>query len=183
MISFDQVKGFTRGRAKYSIKRQGEMAIVTVLLLLGVANGAPILLNKLLGRRFVYPVDGGLRWRDGRPLFGASKTVGGILAAVAATALAAKWLGLSFGFGALFGALAMLGDLISSFVKRRRGLKPSSMAPGLDQIPEALLPTVAAAFYLELTLLDVVLIVALFFSLEVILSPLLFLLNIRKRPY
>jgi hypothetical protein len=57
------------------------------------------------------------------------------------------------------------------------------MAPGLDQIPEALLPTVAAAFYLELTLLDVVLIVALFFSLEVILSPLLFLLNIRKRPY
>lgn len=57
------------------------------------------------------------------------------------------------------------------------------MAPGLDQIPEALLPTVAAAFYLELTFLDVVLIVALFFSLEVILSPLLFLLNIRKRPY
>ena len=159
------------------------MTIVTVLLLLGVANGAPILLNKLLGRRFVYPVDGGLRWRDGRPLFGISKTVGGILAAVAATAIAAKWLGLSFGFGALFGALAMLGDLISSFVKRRRGLKPSSMALGLDQIPEALLPTVAAAFYLELTLLDVVLIVALFFSLEVILSPLLFLLNIRKRPY
>ncbi len=159
------------------------MTIVTVLLLLGVANGAPILLNKLLGRRFVYPVDGGLRWRDGRPLFGASKTVGGIIVAVAATALVAKWLGLSFGFGALFGALAMLGDLISSFVKRRRGLKPSSMALGLDQIPEALLPTVAAAFYLELTLLDVVLIVALFFSLGVILSPLLFMLNIRKRPY
>src|ERR687896_237338 len=29
------------------------MTIVTVLLLLGVANGAPILLNKLLDRRFV----------------------------------------------------------------------------------------------------------------------------------
>jgi hypothetical protein len=52
-----------------------------------------------------------------------------------------------------------------------------------SQIPEALLPTVAAAFYLELTLLDVALIMALFFSLEVTLSPLLFLLNIRKRPY
>jgi hypothetical protein len=159
------------------------MMILTVLLLLGVANGAPILVSKLLGEHFTYPVDGGIRYRDGRPLFGASKTVRGGLAAIVLTAVAAEWLGLPFSFGALFGALAMLGDLIASFVKRRLGLKPSSMALGLDQIPESLIPTLAAAFYLDLTPADVALIVALFFILEVALSPLLFKLHVRERPY
>ncbi len=159
------------------------MAVLTVLLLLGVANGAPILVSKLLGEHFIYPVDGGIRWRDGQPLFGASKTVRGGMAAITLTAVAAEWLGLSIGFGALFGALAMLGDLIASFVKRRLGLEPSSMAPGLDQIPESLIPTLAAAFYMDLTPADIGLIVALFFILEVALSPLLFKLHIRKRPY
>lgn len=160
------------------------MAVVTVLLLLGVANGAPVLIKKLLGEHLIYPVDGGIRccW-DGQPLFGPSKTVRGVLAAVAATAVAASLLGLSFGLGALFGALAMLGDLIASFIKRRLGLAPSSMAFGLDQIPESLIPTLAIASYMDLTPIDIMLVVTLFFLLELILSPLLFKLHIRERPY
>jgi CDP-2,3-bis-(O-geranylgeranyl)-sn-glycerol synthase len=159
------------------------MAVLTVLLLLGVANGAPILAGKLLGEYLAYPIDGGIRYRDGRPLFGASKTVRGVLAAVVLTAVAADLLGLSLGLGALLGILAMLGDLIASFVKRRLGLAPSSMYRGLDQIPESLLPTLAAAPYLDLTAIEIMLAVTLFFFLEMMLSPLLFKLRIRERPY
>jgi hypothetical protein len=159
------------------------MAVLTVLLLLGVANGAPILAGKLLGEYLAYPIDGGIRYRDGRPLFGASKTVRGVLAAVVLTAVAADLLGLSLGLGALLGILAMLGDLIASFVKRRLGLAPSSMFRGLDQIPESLLPTLAAAPYLDLTAIELMLVVTLFFFLEMMLSPLLFKLRIRERPY
>jgi CDP-2,3-bis-(O-geranylgeranyl)-sn-glycerol synthase len=79
--------------------------------------------------------------------------------------------------------LTMLGDLISSFIKRRRGLVPSSRSLGLDQIPEALLPAAFAYVYLQLTLPDLILIVVLFFVCAVGLSPILFRLGLRKRPY
>jgi len=42
--------------------------------------------------------------------------------------------------GALFGALAMAGDLASSFLKRRLGYTPGCSRPLLDQLPEACLP-------------------------------------------
>ena len=40
------------------------------------------------------------------------------------------------GIGLLVAATAMAGDLLSSFLKRRLALAPSSQAIGLDQIPE-----------------------------------------------
>jgi CDP-diglyceride synthetase len=160
------------------------MTVLKILLLLAIANGAPILARGLLGERLSYPIDGGRCFIDGRPLFGVSKTWRGLLAAILMTAVAADLLQISFVFGALFGALAMLGDLMTSFMKRRLGLKPSSKATGLDQILESLLPAAVAAFYLEgITLIHVVFIVALFFFLEVTLSPLLFKFGIRRRPY
>ena len=56
----------------------------------------------------------------------------------------------------------MAGDCISSFVKRRLGLKASSIALGLDQVPEALFPAVACAAYLPLGPIDVFAIVFVF---------------------
>ena len=65
--------------------------------------------------------------------------------AVIATALAAFVLGYTWKLGAMVGALAMAGDMISSFIKRRMGMVVSSQAPGLDQVPEALLPLAICA--------------------------------------
>lgn len=79
--------------------------------------------------------------------------------------------------------MAMSGDLISGFVKRRMGLAPSGRAIGLDQIPESLLPLLACAFFLPLTLLDVVAATIIFFVGEQALSLVLFKLHIRDRPY
>src|SRR6478736_778738 len=51
---------------------------------------------------------------------------------------------------------AMAGDLFSSFVKRRLHLASSSMAIGLDHIPESLFPLLASRWLLPLNILDIV---------------------------
>jgi len=77
----------------------------------------------------------------------------------------------------------MAGDAISSFLKRRLGLGPSSRATGLDQIPESLLPLLSCRSMLALTITDVVAGVALFFVSEIILSQLLYKVGIRGHPH
>jgi CDP-2,3-bis-(O-geranylgeranyl)-sn-glycerol synthase len=77
----------------------------------------------------------------------------------------------------------MAGDLASSFVKRRIGYPSSGRAPGLDQIPEALLPALATMNLMALTIVDVIAVVALFSVGELVLSRVLFKLHIRNRPY
>ncbi len=154
-----------------------------MLVLLIVANGAPILGKKIFGAAFSQRLDGGARFRDGRPLFGPSKTVRGVVLSLGATASAATALGYGWIDGALISALAMLGDLASSFVKRRLGRPPSSMALGLDQIPESLLPALAFKTRLGLTGWDIADVVFAFILLELLLSRLLFGLHLRDRPY
>lgn len=159
------------------------LAILQITSLLAVANGTPVVAKKLLGDRFARPLDGSLAFVDGRPLFGASKTVRGVLLAVIVTTACAPLLGLEVKTGALAAAIAMAGDLFSSFVKRRLDLRPSSRAVGLDQVPESLFPALACRSALSLTALDIVLVVAIFFAGEVLLSRLLFKWHIRDRPY
>lgn len=53
---------------------------------------------------------------------------------------------------------------------------------GLDQIPEALFPALTALPYLDLSALDVAIIVTLFFLLDIAVSPVLYRLRIRKIP-
>jgi CDP-2,3-bis-(O-geranylgeranyl)-sn-glycerol synthase len=118
---------------------------------------------------------------NGMPVLG--KTVRGVLLSLVATALTAIPLGFDWSDGALIALLAMLGDLASSFVKRRLGRAPSSMAPGLDQIPESLLPALAFKTRLGLTAWDVAGVVFAFVLLELLLSRVLFGMRLRDRPY
>ena len=157
--------------------------VLKLLVLLAVANGAPVLAKRLLGDRLARPLDGGAIFIDGRPLFGPSKTIRGIVVALAATPLAAALMGLSWQLGVVVAGLAVVGDLLTSFVKRRMGLPSSSMALGLDQIPESLLPLLGAWLFVPLSLLDILVGVAAFFAGELILSRILFHLNLRERPY
>ncbi len=159
------------------------MTLVQALLLLFVANGAPVAARLLMAGRFAMPLDSGKLFMDGRPLLGSSKTLRGLLSALLLTSLGAMLLGLPLIVGALFGFFAMLGDLLSSFIKRRCGIAPSGQALGLDQIPESLLPLLLLQSQLGLTLLDVMLVVVIFVVLELWLSRLLYRLHIRKRPY
>jgi len=157
--------------------------IFKFVLLLAIANGTPVIAEKLLGRFLSHPLDAGKNFIDGRPLFGSSKTIRGIVVAVMATSACAPVLGVAWTTGLVIGVAAMVGDLISSFIKRRMGRPPSSRALGLDQLPESLLPALACMSRLGLAFADVILIVALFSVGELVLSRLLFKLHIRDRPY
>lgn len=164
--------------------RQGEArALIELIILLLLANGAPVVAARLAGQRLAWPVDGGLVCRDGQPLLGPSKTWRGLAAGVL-TATAAGWpLNLDPALGAAAGALSLLGDLLSSFVKRRMGVPPSGQATGLDQIPEALLPAAVLAPALGLGVAQVVAVVATFMALELLLSVAGYRVGLRRRPY
>ena len=158
-------------------------SIFQALCLLTLANGTPVIVKKLLGRRWAFPLDAGVHFPDGRPLFGNSKTIRGVVSSVAVTAGLAPLLGSSVQVGGLVAVFAMLGDLFSSFVKRRLGFPPSTRATGLDQIPESLLPLLVCQKELSLTLSDVGIAVWLFFVGELIFSRFLYSLRIRDQPY
>lgn len=155
----------------------------TLLVLLICVNGAPILLAKILGNRFNRPIDGNCSWRDGQPLLGQSKTIRGILAALLVSIGVGSLWQFPLAMSVAFGLLSMAGDLTSSFVKRRLGLKPSSMALGIDQIPESLFPLLGIQLWITLSWSQIVWVVLVFFCVELMLSRILFWLKIRKTPY
>ena len=159
------------------------LAVVQLLTLLALANGSPIVAKRIFGNHCAQPLDGNIKFIDGQPLFGASKTVRGILASIFITSACAPLLGLSLKIGLVVATTAIAGDLLSSFLKRRLGLQPSSKAVGLDQIPESLFPLLACRQALSLTALDIVVGTAIFFVGEVVLSRMLYKLHIRDRPY
>jgi CDP-diglyceride synthetase len=159
------------------------LIILQLLILLAAANGTPVIAKKLLDSRWSYPIDGGSKFADGQPLLGSSKTIRGLLLSVLVTSAVAPLIGLDVKIGFLVGSVAMAGDLFSSFLKRRMRLRASSRATGLDQIPESLFPLLVCRKTLALTAPDIVVIVALFFIGEVLLSRLLYKLRLRDRPY
>jgi CDP-diglyceride synthetase len=154
-----------------------------LLILLTLANGTPVIAKRVFGKVWAQPLDGGAVFLDGRPLFGASKTIRGIVTSIVVTAALAPILGLDWGVGLAVAMTAMSGDLFSSFLKRRMKLPPSSRASGLDQIPESLFPALACRTILGLSAFDIVVVVAIFFAGEVALSRLLFKWGIRERPF
>jgi CDP-diglyceride synthetase len=154
-----------------------------VLMLLVVANGAPVMADRLWGRRYAKPIDAGLELPDGKPLFGKAKTWRGMLASVAATSAASGLIGWEWATGAVFALYVMIGDLISSFIKRRLKLKESSRARGLDTLPESVLPSSLLKEALGLSWGDIALIGIGFLLIEEWISPILYKLHIKKRPY
>ena len=159
------------------------MLSLQLLALLGVANGTPILAKKLLQDRLSTPVDGSIILPDGEPLFGTSKTIRGVILSIVATAGSAVLLHLDWSTGAVIAGTSMLGDLFSSFVKRRLHLPLHAQAFGLDQIPEALLPLLIVKEQFNLTSNDIAVLVIAFIVLELVLSRILFRLKIRDRPF
>ena len=159
------------------------LTVSQLLILLALANGSPVIAKWAFGSYCSWPLDGNIKFIDGRPLFGASKTIRGILVSIFITSACAPLIGFTFKIGFLVAASAMAGDLLSSFLKRRLSLQPSSQAMGLDQIPESLFPLLACRLPFSLTALDIVAGIAIFFVGEILLSRVLFRLRVRDQPY
>jgi hypothetical protein len=156
---------------------------VRLLLLLAAANTAPLVAKRLLGTRWAWPLDGGRRFVDGRPLLGSSKTYRGVLAAIVFCVLVAAALRVPIAAAVVLALAAMAGDAISSFVKRRLAIPPSGQAFGLDQLPEALLPLLAVRGLLDVPWLVIVGATIAFVLLEPPLAQLTHHLGLRDQPY
>ncbi|MDJ0741561.1 MAG: CDP-archaeol synthase [Gammaproteobacteria bacterium] len=154
-----------------------------LLLLLLIANGSPIAARAVLRAHGATPLDGGIVLRDGQRLLGPSKTVRGVIVAVVASTLTAPLLGFDWWIGTTVGALAMLGDSLSSLVKRRLHLAAGASAPGLDHIPESLLPLLACSWLLDLSLALAVGLSVAFMLADLALSRWLYRLGIGGHPH
>jgi CDP-archaeol synthase len=139
-----------------------------LLFLIVVANLAPVIGQTLLRNRFAYPLDMRLRFLDGRPLLGSSKTWRGYLFSIPIT-IACAWVeGLDMTTGLVFSLAALLGDSMTSFIKRRLGLVSGGQAPGLDQILESLLPLLVVQHRFDLALSGILGVVMTFIILDLI---------------
>lgn len=157
--------------------------LLQLLLLIIIANGAPILIRVLLNDGFNAAVDFDQNLPDKNRIFGPSKTWRGIAAACAVTPAVAWLLGYSLETGLLIAVFAVLGDLGSSFIKRRMAMEPSSMAPFLDQLPESAFPALMVMDTFKLDISSVILLVLIFVIVELVLSHVLYNWGVRKRPY
>ncbi|MGA3115863.1 MAG: CDP-archaeol synthase [Syntrophobacteraceae bacterium] len=124
---------------------------IRLLILLWLINFAPPFLAQIFESKWSFPIDGGYLFPDGRPLFGRHKTVRGVLAGIITGGLIGAALGFPLWLGLGTGLLSMLGDLLSSFLKRRISFTSGDAVPGLDQVPEGLLPFILIANYYSLS--------------------------------
>jgi len=143
-------------------------AVINSLVLLIVANLMPWGLGRMCGERWAAPLDCGMTLPDGRRLMGSHKTWRGLAAAVIGCGITARALGMHWVLGVEFAALSMLGDALSSIWKRRRGRQPGEDDPGLDQLPEALVPLVALRGALGLGWKEILLVTGTFAILNLI---------------
>src|SRR5260221_11288308 len=114
--------------------------ITRLLLLVVLANAMPVVAKKVLGDRFSRPLDGDARCRDGQPLFGASKTMRGILLSVLATVIGAYLSGLGYKTGAMAGTTAIPPPLPPSFFTPPPNPPPPTPPPALHHAPAPLSP-------------------------------------------
>jgi CDP-diglyceride synthetase len=154
-----------------------------LLVLLAAANGAPVIAKNIIGGRWSFPLDSGAVLPDGQRLFGPSKSIRGVVLSLLLTGFVAPILQIDWTTGLLVAGLAMTGDICSSFLKRRLKMPSSSMAIGLDQIPESLFPSIGFSFIVPLPVIDIAAVVAIFLVGELAISRVLFHFGLRDRPY
>lgn len=87
-----------------------------------------------------------------------------------ATGLMGGFTSVGFTAGSLFGLLALSGDLLSSFLKRRLGMNSGRWLPLIDQLPEALLPMLVLRRQLGLNATSMLGTVVVFTVLDMIAS-------------
>lgn len=154
-----------------------------LLLLIIIANGAPILIRMALNDNLNLAVDFGIELSDNNRLLGSSKTWRGIFAALFATTIAALLLGYSAKIGLSIAVYAALGDLLSSFIKRRLEMAPSSKAPLLDQIPESLFPAMMLMQTFNLEMSSVILLVFFFTIIDMVVTHFLYYWKVYKKSF
>ena len=147
------------------------------------------------------PIDRGKTWRQ-QPILGKSKTIRGFVVGVALAVLVTMTQKYLFEFdlfknislinysqinffllGTLLGLGALLGDALESFVKRRRGIKPSESWKIWDQIDYVIGSLIVVWFFVDLSLIDAVIIIGISIILTIIANHIGYYLKIRQEKW
>lgn len=137
-------------------------AIFGVVLFLLVVNCLPVLAGVVLGEKFRYPLDSGGLWFDSKPLFGRNKTVRGIAVIIVGGMVVCSLLGEPWWRGGVVAAFVMIGDLTSSFVKRRLNVPIGGDLFPLDHLFESLFPSLFLLSIQSLTWVQLIIVVVSF---------------------
>nr|HDN00542.1 CDP-archaeol synthase [Deltaproteobacteria bacterium] len=156
---------------------------ILILIFLGWSNFLPILGRVVFKKYLSTPLDLGYRWIDNNYLLGPHKTWRGLIVSIIGTGLASHFTPFGLILGLKLATFSMSGDLISSFVKRRIGLKSGSRSFLLDQGLESFLPLWILKDSLFICWTEIILIVSSFILLEITLSPIFYMLHIRRNPH
>ena len=157
------------------------------------ANMAPVLFRKI---NFLnYPVDFNKTFRD-KPILGKNKTYKGLFFGILFALVIAylqfylyrynffnalsfydysSWLLIGF----LLGSGALFGDLVKSFIKRRRNIEPGQRYIPLDQLDYSVGALLLFCFYDVLSLDKMLIIIIMGFFLHIIVNHTAFYLRIR----
>ena len=104
------------------------------------------------------PLDGGEKWLDGKPFLGGHKTVRGCIVGIFAGILIGTLQG-NFFTGLTQGIGAILGDLISSFLKRRLDVAPGESFPFVDQLDFIITAIIISQPFTRASLQEIILII------------------------
>ncbi len=154
-----------------------------ILVLLGIANTMPIVAWHVFKDRLSTPIDFNKRFLDGRPILGPHKTWRGLISSVIGTWLASYLLRTDPETAAYLAIWSMAGDMIASFLKRRRGLASGARFTGVDQVIESFLPVALLKGNLGISWLDCFVITIIFSVVEMTFSPFFYKIGFRRNPY
>jgi CDP-2,3-bis-(O-geranylgeranyl)-sn-glycerol synthase len=128
------------------------------------------------------PLDAGENWLDGKPFLGSHKTLRGCIVGVLA----------GFIFGTLQGNLlsglaqgvgAILGDLISSFLKRRWDVAPGDSFPLLDQLDFIIAAIILSQPFTRATLAEMIIILLITVPMHYVSNYLAWLAKLKENPW
>lgn len=124
--------------------------IIKVVAFLLWVNMLPPLARLIWEDRFNWPVDCGATWFDGRDVFGPNKTIRGIFFSLLGSLLFVPILEVGWQLILFSTFLALCGDLITSFIKRRIKFSSGEHVPVMDHFLESLMPTLFLGKFLPL---------------------------------
>jgi len=164
-----------------------------------VANGMPVIVRRWF-KFLAVPVDHGCKFGK-KSLFGSHKTYRGFISGIVGamiiaylqklmyvngiitntyidySAISVVWIGIVFGFGALF------GDLVESFIKRRLNVKPGARFFPWDQIDYVVGISVFSFLIRPMTIPMVLVLLVSGLIIHVSITRLAFLLKIREKKW
>ncbi|MCX7821953.1 MAG: CDP-archaeol synthase [Syntrophobacterales bacterium] len=136
--------------------------ILKTTLFLWWIHFIPPFISVIMGPRWDFPLDSNRLFMDGRPILGKHKTVRGIVGSLLGSALMAPAFGWSFFEGMELAFFGMMGDLITSFIKRRMNKPNGAIIPVVDQLLEGLLPLLVIRSWHEIGILSIFAILTVF---------------------